>query len=277
MTSKPDIQKVVVTDLDGTLLNHHDYSWEAALPAIQLLQQQRIPIVFNTSKTYSESIELRKRLNINDPFIVENGSCLYLPKDSYDQPDAETPRRDGYWKIILGQTQEMIHCVMEEVPQHLRAYTRLSLCPPEQAAELTGLSLAEAVNAVQREHSEPLIWDGNAEQLTSFCDYLHSKQLNTLQGGRFLHVIGETDKGIATNKLREFFTHNVHIIALGDSANDAAMLQQADISIMVKSPGNDQLSLLITSDIITENTAPDGWAEAMKTCMQSSELSTGTF
>ena len=39
---------LVSTDLDGTLLDHHTYEWQPALPAISALQAFSVPIVMNT-------------------------------------------------------------------------------------------------------------------------------------------------------------------------------------------------------------------------------------
>ena len=71
---------MVVTDLDGTLLDHHSYSYEAAIPALDKLTDFKIPVIFNTSKTAKEVIPLQQKLSISAPFIVENGSALYIPK-----------------------------------------------------------------------------------------------------------------------------------------------------------------------------------------------------
>ena len=38
---------LVFTDLDGTLLDHDTYSFEAALPCINLLKNNDIPIIIN--------------------------------------------------------------------------------------------------------------------------------------------------------------------------------------------------------------------------------------
>ncbi|HCP98037.1 MAG TPA: haloacid dehalogenase, partial [Pseudoalteromonas sp.] len=64
------------TDLDGTLLNHRDYSTEAVDTLLQELQYSGVPVVFNTSKTFSEVVALQQALNIKQPFIVENGSAV---------------------------------------------------------------------------------------------------------------------------------------------------------------------------------------------------------
>jgi|GEM_PF-4973656 len=45
---------LIFTDLDGTLLNPDDYRYDDAIPVIQKLQTQKIPIVPVTSKTRKE-------------------------------------------------------------------------------------------------------------------------------------------------------------------------------------------------------------------------------
>ena len=131
---------------------------------------------------------------------------------------------------------------------------------------LTGLSKQQARQAISREFSEPLLWKSDAATLVNFKQQLAEHNLHTLQGGRFLHVLGNTDKGKASNILKEVYksrNKSIKTIVLGDSANDAAMLEIADISIMVHSPSNHTLEQLIKPSIKTENEAPEGWAEGI--------------
>ena len=130
--------------------------------------------------------------------------------------------------------------------------------------ERTCLGEAQAALALAREFSEPLIWQSGEPALIELQQQLHRIGLSTLQGGRFLHIIGACDKGQATRRLVEQYAGDVSIIALGDSANDAAMLAEADISIIVNSPSNHQLRKLVTADIQTDAPAPEGWKEGTK-------------
>jgi predicted mannosyl-3-phosphoglycerate phosphatase (HAD superfamily) len=50
---------LVFTDLDGTLLDHHSYSCEEAMPAVRALAEAGFPLIFNSSKT---AAEIKKRL-----------------------------------------------------------------------------------------------------------------------------------------------------------------------------------------------------------------------
>ena len=261
------VQWLVITDLDGTLLNHQSYAFDAALTAITDLQEKHIPVILNTSKTYMETISIQQMLGLSDPFIVENGSCLYLPKDQFLAPPGAVPR-DNYWAVVMGVQQQGISEILQHIQLTDEQCIRLSQCSVEQAVALTGLSEAQAAQAISREFSEPLIWQADEAALQAFQKQLEAHGLTTLQGGRFLHVIGNCDKGCASTRLIECYSDRVKpktvkIIALGDSANDAAMLAVADISIIVNSPSNHQLSKLISVDIQTKATAPEGWQEAI--------------
>ncbi|NNC55214.1 MAG: HAD hydrolase family protein, partial [Pseudomonadales bacterium] len=67
---------MVFTDLDGSLLDHHSYSYDAALPALTLLEQKNIPIIFCSSKTRAEMDRLRIDMGHAAPFIIENGAAI---------------------------------------------------------------------------------------------------------------------------------------------------------------------------------------------------------
>jgi len=268
MTHKTLTQWLVITDLDGTLLNHHNYDTDSALPAIKKLHDLNTPVIFNTSKTFSESITLQNKLGIKAAFIVENGSCIYIPKSLYPliNNDEKKHSRGEYWEIILGKTHFNIHTILNNIDTPASYYQLLSACSVQEASELTGLNSEQAKQAISREFSEPLIWKASDNDLKIFITQLKDHNLNTLQGGRFLHVLGNCDKGVATNKLKDtLYTpdKNIKTIILGDSENDAAMLQTADISIIVKSPSNHKLQQLISPTINTKHEAPDGWAEAI--------------
>jgi mannosyl-3-phosphoglycerate phosphatase family protein len=257
-------QWLVVTDLDGTLLDHDTYSYEAAGEAIELLHQQAIPVILNTSKTYAETLGLQQELGIDDPFIVESGSCLFLPRKHFPEQPQDAELRDAHWAITLGCSQQAIEGVLDKIETPGSSYTRLSQCTVEQAVALTGLTPAQAGQALAREFSEPLIWHADADAQARFEKQLTEHGLRLIQGGRFLHVLGDSDKGRAIKVLAKHYQGEVKTIILGDSANDAAMLAMADISVIVKSPANHSLQQLITPSLQTIQQAPQGWTEGIK-------------
>jgi len=81
---------IIFTDLDGTLLDHNNYSFKDVLPMLDFLFSNRIPLIIVTSKTETEVIRIQKLLKINEPFIIENGAGIIIP------------RNEGYEIISMG-------------------------------------------------------------------------------------------------------------------------------------------------------------------------------
>ncbi|KAF5413010.1 MAG: Glucosyl-3-phosphoglycerate/mannosyl-3- phosphoglycerate phosphatase [Candidatus Methanocomedens sp.] len=80
----PKPEYVIYTDMDGTLIDHDTYSYEAALPALDLIRKRNIPLVFCTSKTRAELEVYCKELEIYHPLISENGGAIFIPEDYFD-------------------------------------------------------------------------------------------------------------------------------------------------------------------------------------------------
>lgn len=273
MTAQPRTQWLVITDLDGSMLNHHNYAMDAAIPAVRLLQKKNIPIIFNTSKTFAESIALQQALQIDAPLIVENGSAIYLPLSQFkEEPQCldaacQLSLQKDYWCIQLGKSQADIRQILDSLSLPENSYQLLSESSVQQVMQLTGLTEADAQQAMHRNYSEPLLWLADETQRNAFEQSLEDHGLNTLQGGRFIHVLGNCDKGRASQQLKYFYTASntrVKTIVLGDSPNDAAMLSMADISVMISSPSNKALQTMLVPHIRTRQEAPDGWAEAIE-------------
>ncbi len=81
--TKTGMQRLIFTDLDGTLLDHDNYSYEPAANLLEKLNNIGIPVIPTTSKTRSEVLPLRRAINNEHPFITENGAGIYIPKDYF--------------------------------------------------------------------------------------------------------------------------------------------------------------------------------------------------
>lgn len=242
---------LVVTDLDGTLLDHHDYSYAPALPVIERLQAHSIPLIANTSKTRAEWLAMRDRFHKNtDPFVTENGSAIFMPEGSQ----------------TYGRTREEILDLLQPFRKSYR-FEGFADWTTAQVQEHTGLDQEAAALAQEREFSEPLIWHDTNTAKASFLEALADHELMTLQGGRFLHVLGKTDKGRPLSLLRDYYRENEMdpiVIALGDSPNDIAMLEYADIGVIIASPKVEELEVPHGKRIERSTLqGPAGWAEVL--------------
>lgn len=277
----PDnLHYLIFTDLDGTLLDHDDYNFDAAKPSLAQLSEQQIPIIINSSKTASEIQSLRHALNNQHPFIIENGSAVFTPEDYFSsqlsfKEHTSHQHNERYDENILGETRntviEAINDIYGESPRPFTQYSRASI---QDIQNMTGLSTEEAQQSADRYYTEPLQWTGSDDEKNYFIQQVQQRGLHVLQGGRFLHVMGKTDKGYALKALaphyQTYYSTPVTTIALGDSHNDIAMLQAADIAVVIRSPHYPPPEFEHPNKIISNAYGPAGWHE----CIQSIIFST---
>jgi len=235
------IRRVVVTDLDGTLLESSTYSAEFAMPAINYLKQHEISLVFCSSKTSMEQLYYQGLLNINHPFIVENGSAIFIPKDYFPFEFPYDRQTDTHDIIELG-----VH--YSKLDQHVRLareqtgaiFTRFEDLSPEEICQITDLpNLEAAERATRREYSTTLVsGDFDSENFQDFIQYLRSRGLHATRGTRFLTISGAaSDKGKAVLQLLELFEQafgKIVSYGLGDGRNDLPMLAAVDYAFLVQ-------------------------------------------
>jgi mannosyl-3-phosphoglycerate phosphatase family protein len=248
-------QLLIFTDLDGTLLDHDDYSFDAAAAALAQVRRAGYPLIMASSKTRREMELLRRQLAINYPFVCENGAAICTPVHGDIEIEALAPPRREVL-AVLGRLREV---------EGYR-FTGFADCSIAEIVQMTGLSTAQARLAATREFSEPILWQDSDRRLAEFRGALAGESMQAQQGGRFLSIAGYSDKALALHKLRERYggVENTLLIALGDSPNDETMLAAADIAVIIRSAHSEALQPTGPSSIIrTEARGPSGWQEAM--------------
>lgn len=264
------INTLIFTDLDGSLLDHHSYSHQAAEPALIYLEQNLIPVIPCSSKTQLEIENLRHEINNHHPFIIENGSAIFIPQDYFPIQPYDTIERDGYWiKSFVQPHQHWLNQLNAMRDEFNGLYKPFSDMTIEEIAQATDLSLNQASFAAKRQYGEPVLWLGNEQQKQHFIQALKNNGVTVLQGGRFLHVCGDTDKGKAllwlTNTYQQIFNRAYHTIAIGDSHNDCKMLDIADNALIIRSPIHGIPSLSRISGVtISEAFGPEGWRQGLQ-------------
>ena len=242
---------LIFSDLDATLLDHNTYSFQEALPALQLIRKRKIPLILSSSKTYDEMIVIRKELNNHDPFIYENGSGIYFEGN----------------KVSLGISHSEISNLLQDLKKRFSFISFYEL-GPEGIQKETGLDIYASERAYRREFTEPLIWKDSTQNLIIFKQLLQQNNLIAAQGGRFLTISSAKNKGDALLWVKKRYESiakvKITTIGLGDSENDINMLDCADNAIIVRHPKklppniNGHVSLIITDAI-----GPKGWNEAI--------------
>lgn len=257
-----DCEVIVFSDLDGTLIDHHSYQFAPAIEALETLKRLSVGLVLASSKTAPEIALIRSEVGCEAwPAIVENGAGI-LPPSVIDTPD------DAQYRAIRE--------ALDSVPEDLRALFRgFGDIPSAEIVQMTGLSLEDAALAQTRSFSEPGLWSGTDAQRDRFLATLSMHGVTAQQGGRFLTLSFGTDKVDQMRKIIDTYRPGC-TVALGDAPNDIAMLEYADIGVVVANPTRPPLPPLKTEDagriIRTKEAGPVGWNLAMRDVINRLEL-----
>ena len=255
-------QLVIFTDLDGTLLDHHSYSWAAARPALQKLKELEIPVIICTSKTAAEVKQLHRALQLTTPFIVENGAGIIFPANGSQQEDTA-----HFFGKDYAELTRVVHQLRKDKGYCFSGFSDFSVA--DVCAE-TGLDVQSATLAKERLFSEPIRWDDDADALELFRADLASYNLQLLQGGRFYHILdAKADKGTATHWLIKYYRQqhqNQHwfSVALGDGPNDQAMMEACDLAVIIPSQSGVAPEPRCGKVLHATESGPSGWNQAIQ-------------
>lgn len=229
---------VVYTDLDGTLLDHHTYSFDKAVPALRLLESEGVPLIINSSKTRPEIERYRSLLGNTHPFVTENGGGIFIPEGYFSRSPVCDKRSDAYCIIELGARREELKAVLTSVIREtgirLRGISDMSL---SEIAEITGLDPESAAYVIERDYSEPFLIYGDETEVRR---KIIEKGYDCTRGSRFHHILGGNDKGKAVRILTGIYrseSPSVKTLGIGDSLNDLAMLKEVDFPVLVQKKG----------------------------------------
>jgi mannosyl-3-phosphoglycerate phosphatase len=262
---------ILFTDLDGTLLDHHTYKWDAALPALRQLRLRGSPVVLCTSKTRAEVLPLRDELKLTDPFVTENGGAIYIPRNYFPFALPTAQVESGYQVLELGQRYPNLVRALEEAAETSGVQVRgFSHMKDAEVAKLCGLKQPEAKRARQREFDEPFLLEkGTPRQKDRFFRWIQQRGLRWREGGRFLHLMGDNDKGVAVRRLIDLYRQlwgEIRTVGLGDSPNDLDFLSVVEVPVLVAKPDGSHDAALrskLRSAQLAPGPGPVGWNQSV--------------
>jgi mannosyl-3-phosphoglycerate phosphatase len=260
------VTRILFTDLDGTLLHPHTYSTDPARPALDALKRLGVPVIFCTSKTRPEVELWRERIGNTDPFIVENGGAIYVPRGYFRFPLAGTRRRDGYDVIECGTPYAELVATLKAAAAEsgcgVLGFHEMSLA---DVAVRSLLPVRQAELARQREYDEPfeVLGPWGTHQL---LDAIERRGKHWTRGDRFYHIIGDNSKAGAVRRLAALYARafgELTIIGVGNAHNDTDVLRAVDVPIIIQSRFATALRRAVPHAIVTRAPGPEGWNDAV--------------
>jgi mannosyl-3-phosphoglycerate phosphatase len=246
-----DIKTVIFTDLDGTILDEK-YDCQKVKPIISQLIALNVSIGLCSSKTRAEIEFYRKEMEITDPFIVENGAAIFIPRNYFTFHYAYTKQTARYRIIELGIKYSIVRKNLEKV----RTETDSNVIgfgdmTAEEIAKNSGLTLHLAILAKKREYDEPFrIVEGNKKK---FLDTTKKEGLSYTKGNKYFHLLGNSDKGKASAILKDLYSQKfgkITTIGVGDSPHDLPMLKIMDKQLLVKKTINKNASFMAWREVL---------------------------
>ena len=246
------IRWLVFSDLDGTLLDE-SYDWQAARPALDALREMGIPLILNSSKTRAEMVTICEEMELDTPCIAENGGVVHGIGNA-----ASISVREELLKVLRQIREEEGFC--------FEGFADWSL---SQVIDWTHLTLGSAQRAMQRDATEPIVWQDSADRLALFRERLAQEKITLVKGGLFWHVMpADRNKGSAMQEVVRWYKEqhadeHFKTLALGDSPNDWPMLERADMGIVIPNQRARQPSFASETIQKAKSPASSGWNSAV--------------
>ena len=261
-----DFPLLIFTDLDGTLLDHHSYSFQGAEEALQRLHRHSIPVILTSSKTRMELLKLQERLGLDEPFIAENGGGVFVP-GAYEMPAGNAFEKIGNYRVKqFGKPYNYIRKVFAKLqPKYnLRGFGDMAV---KEIISATGLDREGAILAQQRDFSEPFLFLAEP-RVQELQEEAAEHGLAVTRGGRFYHLISAgQDKGRALTETTLLFQagcpDKLVTVGFGDAENDFPMLRVVDIPVLIPKPDGSYADINLHGMKKAPYPGSRGWGAAM--------------
>jgi len=272
---------LIFSDIDNTLVQSyiarnremiHSDGYGDIKKVIKILSENQIPLVLCSTKTRKEQDKIRNDLDIVDPYIVENGGAIIVPKNYFpfdlDEFGLETKEIDGNMTLELGKSYEQIITILNDIRNkfHIR-FNCVSDFSITQLANKVGISVEGATLMASREYSETIL-EIDFVNRVEFERALIERNLIMAQGTRYITVSARHDKGCAVSILKNLFykkykNEKIQVIAIGDAINDITMFENVDQAFLVRNIFNQYTPMEINNLTRVKGIAQDGWKEVV--------------
>ena len=261
------VETIIFTDLDASLLDEDTFSCFEILETIYSIKDSGVLLIPNTSKTEVETKKFLNSLNIEVPYIIENGAkfCdVWRICGSIKEINVE-------FGISVMELDQKLSCLTDT--NFYKNFELLDTLPLYTQIEILGLDNSSIKDAMARRYSRLFKNSGVSERIDEWCSILSRKNLSFVEGGRVCSLSGLHDKSTPMKwllkSLRSKDKRLPIVIAIGDGKNDQAMFSVADIACVIPRKNGFLMELPDHPCVVyAEEPAPFGWQASAKKALE---------
>lgn len=253
---------LLITDLDGTLLNRKHEISEENIQAIKHFKSKGGLVTFATGRMEESTVQYLEQLDINQPIITYNGGRLYCPIKKEVLQEKQLMVNEGIWETLLSnKTTKGIIIYKDSIPYILE---RNKIIEEFEAKEGITCEVAN-VQDFSRGNISKILVIMKALSQTAPVEELVNLEKELLENNHFDTVFSEvnyleilptgTTKGLGVKNLIDYLKlEDVYVVAVGDNLNDIPLLESANLGIAVK---NARDGLKEVADLVLDKSNDD--------------------
>jgi mannosyl-3-phosphoglycerate phosphatase len=263
------MQKVIFTDIDGTLLDSYFPDLNKAKKLVEKTLQNGIHLILCSSKTELEQDLIRSNIQLKEPFIVENGGATIIPLGYFKKSKFDHSKKfQNKYIIETGGSSSKIRSLLKKIrTKHKINFKGTSDLSIPELSKITKLSEDYAERMIKRKYSETIV-QIDSKDMPNFVINVEELGLKVIPGGQYFDITLGNDKGTAAKILMDIFRkeyeNNVIFFGIGDSKNDESMLSLMNLPILVQKADTSWQNLRIDNLQKVNGIGTKGWEVALE-------------
>ena len=263
------MQKVIFTDIDGTLLDSYLPDIKKTKKLVEKTLQNGIHLILCSSKTELEQNIIRSKIELHEPFIVENGGATIIPVGYFSKSKIILSKKfQKNYIIVTGGPAYRIRSLLKKIrTKHDINFKGVSDLSLAELSNITRLPQEYAKRMMERKYSETIVQIDNND-IPRFENIVEKVGLKMIPGGHYFDITLGNDKGTAVKILMDIFRreyeNNVTFFGIGDSKNDEPMLSLVNFPILVQRADGSWQNLRINNLQKVKGIGPNGWEIALE-------------
>ncbi|HHU72319.1 MAG TPA: HAD family phosphatase [Clostridiales bacterium] len=265
--------KLIVSDVDGTLLTSDRRLSDENIAGIKKAKEQNIKFTISTGRVVSMLDYYIKTLEITTPVIAFNGAVAWDPVSKETIYDIPMDKEELYELLDLCKYYELDYGVMTMGVNYFspNSFRIKRYQGYNEFAKSHGMSIME-VDVFDEKHScidgvkvyKLLITEKDSKKIKVMVDHLQSMKTTgyTFSEPTLLDISEKSaDKGFGVKRLAQYYgLKPEEVCAIGDYDNDISMLSYAGFSVAM---GNAQPNVKEHAFYVTETNDDNGLAQVL--------------